>query len=72
MADRELFRLDGNCYLTGQAERAGMFMTSAELDSRAGVECLDVCGAYRLNKHMLGGASHAVQYTHMHSLTLRV
>lgn len=46
-----LFCLDGNRYLTSQAERAGIFMTSAELDNIAGVECLDLCVTYRLTKH---------------------
>ncbi len=59
--------LDGNGYLTCQAERAGIFITSAELDSIAGVECLDVCGAYRLNKHR-SWAERVLQFsTHMHA-----
>lgn len=57
-----LFFLDGNCYLTCQAERAGIFMTSAELDRIAGVECLDLCGAYRLNKHT-GWAERVMQFS---------
>ncbi len=59
--------LDGNGYLTCQAERAGIFITSAELDSIAGVECLDVCGAYRLNKHR-SWAERVMQFS-THTLT---